>query len=68
MASNAQVAAQVLRSCAGFFDSIGDQNPSLKEQMDTNSKTCAAIAELVEGDPTGESPMAELPADEPDQG
>lgn len=57
MATNAQVAAHILRNCADFFTSLGDQNEQLKDQMTSNAEACVTAAELVETDPTGESPV-----------
>lgn len=57
MASNAQVAAHILRNCADFFTSLGDQNEQLREQMASNAEACTTAAQLVETDPTGESPV-----------
>lgn len=61
MATNADVAAQVLRNCAEFFSSVGEQNPSIKNQMESNAEACTAAAQLVEEDPTGSSPLSALP-------
>ena len=59
MATNAELAATLLRSSAVFFRDIGSQDPSLKEQMDTNARTFETVADLVESDPDGE---VEMPA------
>lgn len=57
MASNAEVAAHILRNCADFFTSLGEQNEQLKEQMSSNAEACVTAAQLVETDPTGDSPV-----------
>jgi len=54
MPSNAEVAAKLLRDAAGFFISIGQQNPDINPDMEINAKTFRGIAALVESDPEGE--------------
>ena len=54
MATNAEIAARLLRDAAGFFRSVGEQNPPLKEHMDHNAQAFEVIADRVETDPTGE--------------
>lgn len=56
MASNAQVAAQLLRNAARFFRDVGGQNPPIQQQMETNAQTYEVVATLVEDDPVGELP------------
>lgn len=56
MPTNAQFAAQLLRSAAVFLRDVGVQNPAIKEQMDMNAASFEAVAELVERDPNGEVP------------
>ncbi len=53
MPSHAQLAAKLLRDAAAFFNTIAEQNPPLKEQMDENADVFQQVADLVEGDPTG---------------
>ena len=53
MPSHAQLAAKLLRDAATFFQTIADQNPPLKEQMDENASVFQQVADLVENDPTG---------------
>ncbi|MPZ11643.1 MAG: hypothetical protein GEU89_15755 [Kiloniellaceae bacterium] len=55
MATNAEIAARLLRDAAGFFRSVGEQNPPLKDHMDHNAQAFEVIAERVEVDPTGEA-------------
>ena len=55
MATNAEVAARLLRDAAGFFRSVGEQNPPLKDHMDNNAKAFEIMADRVESDPTGEA-------------
>ncbi len=56
MATNAQLAAKLLRDASGFFRNVGEQNPQLQQQMDDNAQVYEQVAELVESDPTGELP------------
>ncbi len=56
MPSHAQLAAQLLRDAATFFQSLGEQNPPLKEQMEENAAVFQQVADLVEHDPNGELP------------
>jgi hypothetical protein len=58
MATNAELAVKLLRSAAGFFRSVGEQNVQIKEQMDTNAQTYDMVAEWLEEDPSAESPVA----------
>lgn len=53
MPSHAQLAAKLLRDAAAFFNTIAEQNPPLKDQMDENADVFKQVADLVEGDPTG---------------
>ncbi len=64
MASNAEVAAKLLRDAAKFFLSIGEQNPSIQAAMEANAKTFHVIAGLVETDPQGECMIADPLPDE----
>ena len=54
MATHAELAVNLLRNAAVFFRDIGQQNPNLKEQMETNAQTYDAVADMLEQDPTGE--------------
>lgn len=56
MPSNAELAAELMRSAADFFREVGSQNQSLKDQMKENAKTFDNVADLVEKDPAGEMP------------
>ncbi len=53
MATHAQLAAKLLRNTAGFFRALGEQNATIRQDMETNARTCDAVADLVETDPTG---------------
>lgn len=68
MATNAEIAARLLRDAAGFFRSVGEQNEPLKEHMDNNAQAFELMADRVEADPLGEAafnPQApEAPAEE----
>jgi len=59
MATNAQLAAKLLRDAGGFFRNVGEQNPQLQQQMDDNAQVYEQVAELVENDPNGELPAQE---------
>lgn len=54
MPTHAQLAAQLLRDAAAFFQTIGEQNEPLKSQMMENAAVFSEVAMLVENDPTGE--------------
>lgn len=54
MTTTAELAASLLRNAANFFRGVGSQNPTIKEQMDTNAKTYETVAEYLEKDPKGE--------------
>jgi hypothetical protein len=54
MATNAEIAAKLLRDAATFFRHVGDQNDPIKDQMDSNARAYETIAELVETEPTAE--------------
>lgn len=51
MATNATIAAKLLRDAATFFRHVGEQNEPIREQMDSNAQAYEAVAELVESDP-----------------
>lgn len=65
MATNAELAAKLLRAASNFFRAIGEQNPDLKEQMLTNADACSLIADRVEVDPLGQPEEESIPS--PDQ-
>jgi len=52
MATNAEIAAKLLRDAATFFRHVAEQNAPIREQMNSNAKAYEVVAELVEGDPT----------------
>lgn len=54
MATNAELAAKLLRAASNFFRAVGEQNPDLRDQMETNAEACDLIAGRVEVDPLGE--------------
>jgi len=58
MVTNAEVAAKLLRDAAGFFVSVGEQNPPIQEAMAANARTFESVATLVESDPEGECLLA----------
>ena len=53
MPSHAELAAKLLRDAAAFFETIAEQNPPLKVQMDENADVFKQVADLVEQNPTG---------------
>lgn len=53
MATHAQLSAKLLKDAATFFRNVGDNNPSLKEQMYDNATVYEQVAVLVEKDPLG---------------
>lgn len=53
MATYAQLAAKLLKDAATFFRNVGDQNPTLKEQMHDNASVYEQVADLVEKNPLG---------------
>lgn len=65
MATNAQLAARLLRNAADFFRTIGADNPQLNSDMETNAQTYELVADWVESDPGGENPLSGA-ADEED--
>ena len=68
MATNAEIAARLLRDAAGFFRSVGEQNAPLKEHMDNNAQAFEIMADRVEADPTGEASFGESPPPPPQEG
>ncbi|QQP90233.1 hypothetical protein JL101_002830 [Skermanella rosea] len=59
MATNAEIAAKLLRDAASFFRHVGEQNDPIREQMDTNAQAYETIAGLVETEPTAQFDLAE---------
>lgn len=57
MTTNAQVAATLLRNAAKFFRDIGSTTPQITRQMEQNARTYEIVAQWMEDDPTGESPV-----------
>ncbi len=53
MRNNAQMAAEMLRSAAGFFRSLAASNPEAADQMLEHAETYDIMAGLVEIDPLG---------------
>ncbi|WP_207480873.1 hypothetical protein [Arenibaculum pallidiluteum] len=51
MATNAEIAAKLLRDAASFFRHVAEQNDPIREQMNSNAKAYEVVAELVEADP-----------------
>jgi hypothetical protein len=58
MATNAEIAAKLLRDAATFFRHVGEQNDPIRDQMDSNAKAYEVVAELVENDPAAEFDLA----------
>ena len=54
MPTHSELAAQLLRDAAAFFQTIGEQNEPLRVQMMENAAVFSEVAMLVENDPTGE--------------
>lgn len=54
MPTHSQLAAQLLRDAAAFFQTIGEQNEPLREQMMENAAVFSEVAMLVENDPLGD--------------
>lgn len=61
MATNAEIAAKLLRDAATFFRHVGAQNEPIREQMDGNARAYEAVAELVETDPTASFDVGDKP-------
>ena len=59
MATHADLAAKLLRDAAFFFRNVGEQNPSLKAEMDDNADVYEQVASLVETDPNGDLDLDE---------
>lgn len=54
VATYAQIASRLLRDAATFFRNVGEQNESLREQMNDNAAVYDQVADLVERQPMGE--------------
>lgn len=54
MPTHAQLAAQLLRDAAAFFETIAEQNEQLRDQMMENSAVFKEVGHLVETNPMGE--------------
>jgi hypothetical protein len=61
MATNAELAAKLLRNAGEFFRNIGSNTPQIQEQMEQNARTYDIVADWLEEDPTGEAPIASEP-------
>jgi len=61
MATNAELAAKLLRNAGEFFRNIGANTPQIQEQMEQNARTYEVVANWVEEDPAGEAPIAPDP-------
>ncbi len=64
MATNAELAAKLLREAGDFFRTVAEQNPPIAEQMKDNAQVYDQVAGLVETDPAGELPQQESGAGE----
>ena len=67
MATNAKLAARLLRSAAEFFRTIAEQNPGQASEMETNAHTYELVADWVEADPNGQTPLSDS-AEEDEEG
>ncbi len=54
MPTHCQLAAQLLRDAAAFFETIGEQNEPLRAQMTENAAVFREVGHLVETNPMGE--------------
>ena len=54
MPTHAELASRLLKDAANFFRTIGEQNESLKTQMEENANVFDQVATLVESDPMGQ--------------
>jgi len=48
--TNAELAILLLRDAAGFFRNVGEQNPSISEQMNDNAAVYEQVADLLKKD------------------
>ncbi len=58
MATNAEMAAMFLRNSAAYLRGVGENNSSVRGEMEANATSYEVMADLVENDPWGESPLA----------
>lgn len=54
MPTHAQLASQLLRDAAAFFETIAENNESMRAQMMENAAVFKEVAHLNETNPTGE--------------
>lgn len=54
MATHAELAARLLRECAGFFRAVSPQQEGGQADMEALAETCEVVADLVSKDPTAE--------------
>jgi hypothetical protein len=59
MTTNAEMAAMFLRNSAAYLRGVGEHNPSVREEMEATADSYEVMADLVENDPCGQSPIAE---------
>lgn len=59
MGTTAELAAKLLQDAAGFFRTVGEQNPQLQQQMNDNAQVYEQVASLVARDPSGDLPTQE---------
>ncbi|HYC03013.1 MAG TPA: hypothetical protein VED40_06955 [Azospirillaceae bacterium] len=52
MATNAEIAARLLRDAAAYFREVAGKYDATRPQMEHNARAFEAVAELVERDPT----------------
>lgn len=64
MATNAELAAKLLRNAGEFFRNIGSNTPQIQEQMEQNARTYDIVANWLEEDPAGEAPISDTPESE----
>lgn len=57
MATNAQIAAKLLRDAAEFFRSVGEQNPEMNADLEQNARRYELVAGWVESSPASESDL-----------
>lgn len=64
MATNAELAAKLLRNAGEFFRNTGANTPQIQEQMEQNARTYDIVANWLEEDPSGEAPISMEPDEE----
>ena len=57
MITNAEMAAIFLRNSAAYLRSVGENNPSVREEMAANANSYELMVDRVEDDPLGKSPI-----------